>query len=157
MSYPQWLPALFPVTPWGAATYEALYIVFEQDFKASQPIYEGRAVWFFSQMDGGKEVIFWHLTTRDDKNDGVRLPDLRRSELLPWVRPMLDHPQMPEVLAWDYVEGDGTIKTYVWLENYDFLVVMKKYPDGRRRLITSFWIEYRHTKQKLRKKYEVRI
>ncbi len=67
---------------------------------------------------------------------------------------MLDYPEKREVLAWDHEEGDGTIKTYVWLENHDFVVIMKKYPDGRRRLITSFWVEYANTKRKLRKKYD---
>ena len=63
----------------------------------------------------------------------------------------------PEELAWDYEEGDGTIKTYVWLDEYDFVVILKKYPDGGRRLITSFWVEYGHKKRSLRKKYENRL
>jgi len=157
MSYPEWLPELFPVNPWQEDTYEALYRLFARDFKASQPVYDGHAVWFFPEMEDGKEIIFWHLTSREDKEAGDRLPDLRRSERLPWVRPMLDQPEKPEILAWDHDEGDGTVKTYVWLENDDFVVIMKKYPDGRRRLITSFWVEYGNTKRKLRKKYERRI
>lgn len=157
MSYPEWLPDLFPVNPWGHGTYDALYEVFERDLKVSQPVYDGQTVWFFPDVEDEKEKIFWHLTSREDKEAGERLPDLRRSERLPWVRPMLEHPEEPEVLAWDHEEGDGTIKTYVWLENDDFVVIMKKYSDGRRRLITSFWVEYENTKRKLRKKYERRI
>lgn len=70
---------------------------------------------------------------------------------------MLDRRCKPEILTWDHLEGDGTIKTYVWLENYDFVVILKKYEDGGRRLITSFWVEYENTKSKLRKKYTRRI
>ena len=70
---------------------------------------------------------------------------------------MLENPGHPEVMAWDHEEGNGSVKTYVWLENYDFVVVMKKYPDGRRRLITSYWVEYSNTKQKLMKKYNRRF
>jgi hypothetical protein len=157
MSYPEWLPELFPVNPWQHDTFDALYRLFERDFKVSQPMYDGQTVWFFPEMEDGKEKIFWHLTSRDDKDAGDRLPDLRRSERLPWVRPMLDHPEKAEILAWDHEEGDGTVKTYIWLENYDFIVIMKKYPDGRRRLITSFWVEYGNTRRKLRKKYDRRI
>lgn len=157
MSYPEWLPELFPVNPWKHDTFDALYHLFERDFKVSQPMYDGQTVWFFPEMEDGKEKIFWHLTSRDDKDAGDRLPDLRRSERLPWVRPMLDHPEKAEILAWDHEEGDGTVKTYIWLENYDFIVIMKKYPDGRRRLITSFWVEYGNTRRKLRKKYDRRI
>ncbi len=111
----------------------------------------------FPEIEDGKEKIFWHLTTRKEKKTGERLPDLRRSERLPWVRPMLDQPERPEVLAWDYEEGDGDINTYVWLGKYDFLILLKKYPDTTRRLITSYWLEYENTKTKLRKKYEKRI
>lgn len=157
MANPQWLSVLFPINPWQHDTYERLYQIFEQDFKVTQPVYDLQAVWFFPEMEDGKEKIFWHLTSRDDKQAGERLPDLRRCERLPWVRPMLEHPDQPEVLAWDHDEGDGTIKTYVWLENDDFVVIMKKYPNGGRRLITSYWLEYDHAKRKLRKKYERRI
>ncbi|WP_421718227.1 hypothetical protein [Algiphilus sp.] len=157
MSYPDWLPDLFPVNPWQQDTYDALYELFERDFKLSQPQYHGQAVWFFPETEDGKEVVFWHLTSRDDKEIGERLPDPRRSERLPWIRPMLEQPDKTEILAWDYEEGDGTIKTYVWLENYDFVVILKKYRDGRRRLVTAFWIEYRSARRGLRKKYERRI
>ena len=75
----------------------------------------------------------------------------------PWVRPMLTHPESPGVLAWDHQEGNGEIKTYVWLKDEDFVVIMKKYPDGKRRLITAFWVEYGNAKRKLMKKYERRI
>jgi hypothetical protein len=44
-------------------------------------------------------------------------------------------------LAWDYKEGNGDTHTYVWLKDWDFVVIMKTYPDGRRRLITSFYVE----------------
>ncbi|MFC1701284.1 hypothetical protein ACFL1J_00815 [Pseudomonadota bacterium] len=156
-TFPNWLPDPFPVNPWGHDTYEALYRIFEHDFKASQPVYDGRVVWFFQDLEDGKEKVFWHLTSRDDSQTGKRLPDLRRSKRLPWARPMIDQPSRPEVLAWDHLEGDGSTKTYVWLEDYDFVVIMKKFPDGTRRIITSFWVEYEHTKRKFRRKYSKRL
>lgn len=125
MCSPRWLPNLFSVNPWTHGTYDALYSLFQEDFIKSRPAYEGQEVWFFPEKEDGKERIFWHLTSRDDKETGERLPDLRRSERLPWARPMIDQSHHPEVLAWDHEEGDGTVKTYVWLENYDFVVVLK--------------------------------
>lgn len=157
MTIPAWLPDMFPVNPWTAGTYEDLYQVFCRELKDSHPSYRGAEVWFFLDMDDGKEQLFWHLTSRDDKETNERLPDLRRSERLPWVRPMIDQPNQPEVLDWDSEEADGTIKTYVWLRDYDFVVIMKKYPDENRRLITSFWIEYGNTRRKMQKKYDNRI
>lgn len=157
MTKPAWLPDMFAVNPWTAGTYDALYLIFCRDLKDSRPTYRGAEVWFFLEEEDGKEKLFWHLTSRDDKEAGERLPDFRRSERLPWVRPMIDQPDKPEVLDWDFEEGDGSIKTYVWLRGHDFVVVMKKYPDENRRLITSFWIEYENTRRKMQKKYDKRI
>ena len=70
---------------------------------------------------------------------------------------MLDHLDDPAVLHWDYAEGDGDIHTYVWLQALDYLIVMKKYRDGRRRLITAFWLEYENKRRKLAQKYAQRL
>lgn len=148
---------MIDVDPWTSKTFGILYEIFTHDFKESQPTYNGKHVWFFSEIDDGKEVIFWHLTHREDKETKARMPDLRRSERLAWVRSLIDHSAESSILAWDFKEGDGTIKTYVWLKDYDFLVIMKKYRDGGRRLITSFYIDYSHKRRELQKKFKKRI
>ncbi len=108
-------------------------------------------------MQSGRELIFWHLTHRQDKNMGERLPDMRRCERLSWVRVIIDNADQPEVVGWDYKEGDGSVNTYLWLRAFDFFVLMKKYRDGRRRLITSYFIDYPHKRRKLEEKYLRRI
>ncbi len=126
-------------------------------------------------MEDGKEKIFWHLTTREIKpkkiprrkrkfypvnrkdTEGERLPDFRRCERLPWIKPLIENPLQPEVLAWDYEEGDQRIKTYVWIEKYDFVVIMKKYPDGKCRLITSFYVDNKYKRDDFKRKYSNRI
>jgi hypothetical protein len=154
---PDWLPDLFPIDPWTIYTFENLYEIFQRDFIASQPIYRGKIVWVFPEKEDNKEKIFWHLTSRKEKTTGQRLPDLRRSERLPWVRVMLQYPDKAEILDWDYEKGDGTINTYVWLKGYSFVVIMKKYPNGERRLITSYWINYPNERRRLEKRYFNRI
>jgi hypothetical protein len=146
-----------PVSPWTNETIDLLYAIFKRDFKDDPPAYEGHGVWFFPDMENGKEVVFWHLTSKDDKEGGGRLPDLRRSERLPWARPMLTRTEELEVRAWDYEESDKGIKTYVWLKDFDFLVLLKRYPDGSRRLLTSFYIEYPNYRRKLERKYSRRV
>ena len=102
-----------------------------------------------------------HLTTREDKslNPSVRLPDLRRCERLSWIKPMILRCPCAtgDVKHWDHQEGDGAIKTYVWLHLHDFLIILKKLPDGRRRLITSFHLDNEHVRRKTRRKWERRI
>ena len=153
---PPWLPQMVKVIPWTISTYEMLYSIFQRDFKDSQPRYNNKDVWFFSDMYSDKEMIFWHLTTKRDNETGERLPDIRRCERLPWTRPMIDHAKQPEIIAFDYVEGNGDTKTYVWLKDYDFLVLLKKYKNGSRRLLTSYFIEYPNYRRKIKKKYDKR-
>jgi hypothetical protein len=172
---PEWLPAKALVSPWTLNTYEVLYEIFCRDIRDYALRYKGNDVWIFKDMEDGKETVFWHLTTRETKpvkvprrkrrfcsavqprEERERLPDLRRCERLPWVRPLIEHPSDPEVLAWDYEEGDRTIKTYVWIKDYDFVAIMKRYPDQKRRLITSFYVDTKFKRDDFERKYSDRI
>ncbi len=174
-----WLPAMATVNPWRHGepndTYEMLYHIFLRDFVNSRPTYQGREVWHFPEMEDGKIGLFWHLTSRKeglktiprrkqkftalirDQSQAQRYPDLRRAERLPWVRTTIDNYFQPQALAWDYLEGDGNIHTYIWLKEYDFVVIMKKYSDGGRRLITSFYIDNSYKRQDFERKYTRRL
>ncbi len=62
------------------------------------------------------------------------------------------------MLAWDYREGDGTVKTYIWIKEENFVVIMKRYDkDMSRRLITSFYVDKNDTRQKFERKYAGRL
>lgn len=172
---PDWLPEMASVSPWTENTYEMLYAIFCRDIRDHDLRYAGNAVWIFPEVEDGKEVIFWHLTTRDFKLEKIprrkrkffpelemhikkeRLPDLRRCERLPWVKPIIEHALEPEVLDWDYEEGDRSIKTYIWIKESNFVVIMKKYPDSKRRLITSFYLDRTNKRKEFEIKYSNRI
>ncbi|HDH00421.1 MAG TPA: hypothetical protein ENG80_01240 [Nitrospirae bacterium] len=172
---PEWLPDMLCVNPWTENTYEKLYNIFCRDIRDSDLRYFSKAVWIFLELDDGKESVFWHLTSRttkpikiprrkrkfysDDQTyiEEERLPDLRRCERLPWIKALIEHSSEPEVRAWDYEEGNRTIKTYVWLKEYDFVVIMKKYPDGKRRLITSFYVDSLYKQKDFERKYVKRL
>jgi len=155
---PSWLPEALDLSTWTEKTYDMLYKIFEKDFILSKPVFNNRPVWYFPEREEGREVIFWHLTSRyEEYAGGGRVPDLRRSERLPWVKPTIDNSSEPEVLTWDYKEGNGSIKTYVWLKDFSYVVIMKKYKDNGRRLITSFYLDYPHEETKMMKKYQGRI
>jgi len=161
------------VSPWVSGgtkdTYEMLYTIFRRDFVDSRPNYLGYNVWHFPEKEDGKEKLFWHLTTRENRpkplprrmrryaadisQPGGRYPDLRRCERLPWVRPLITNSRQAEVLAWDHQEGDGDIHTYVWLKDRDFVVIMKKYRNGGRRLVTSFYVDEEYKRRDFERKY----
>lgn len=172
---PEWLPEILDVDPWKAETYEYLYSIFCANIRDYNLLYYGNSVWTFNELEDGKETIFWHLTTRKEKAKpiprhkrrfypadqthdptGERLPDHRRCERLNWVRPLIENADDQEVLTWDYEEGDGKIKTYVWLKDYDFVVIMKKYSNNTRRIITSFYIDKPWLRKDLEKRYDKR-
>jgi len=172
---PDWLPDIFCIDPWTQSTYDMLYEIFCRDIRDHNLRYLGNTVWIFPEIEDGKEKIFWHLTTRFVKKiriprrkkkfyhesqmyiDEGRYPDLRRCERLPWVRPMIEKAADPKVLAWDYEEGNLTIKTYVWLRDDDFVVILKKYSNNKRRLITSFYVNKSYKRKDFERKYADRI
>ena len=150
------------VMPWDGGTYDRLYALFYRDLIQGRLTYLGYNVWFYPHTEEeGRESIFWHLTSRMDysQTPPVRLPDPRRCERLSWVRPMILRCPCADgdVLNWDYEEGDGAIKTYIWIHEHDFLIVLKRLGDGRRRLITSYHLDNHHQVTKTRKKWERRV
>ncbi|MCK5131581.1 MAG: hypothetical protein KAR40_05455 [Candidatus Sabulitectum sp.] len=169
-----WIPPILRVRPWEADTYDMLYGVFCEDIRDSKLIYAGHDVWFFRQeFENGKEALFWHLTTQKPpkiprrmqkfvnngtyKEETERLPDLLRCERLCWINPIICNHHKKEILDWDYEEGNGTIKTYLWLKGHSFLVVLKYFPNGCRRLITSFYVNSSYKRKDLERKLSCRI
>lgn len=73
------------------------------------------------------------------------------------MKALIEHSSEPEVYAWDYEEGDLKIKTYVWLKDLDFVVIMKKFRGEKRRLITSFYVDKPNKRKGFERKYENRI
>lgn len=172
LKMPEWLPNMIKVNPWSdQKTYDELYRVFCRDIRNYDLRYFGNKVRFFYGLEDGKEKIFWHLTSRQqdkiprrkmkfhktNQDKPERLPDLRRCERLNWIKPIIEHPTDGEVLSWDYEEGNSNIRTYVWIKNFDFVVIMKKMPNGKRMLITSFYVDKEYKRNDFERKYENRL
>jgi len=158
MSLPSWLPPLFSINPWRHDTYELLYQIFHKDFISHKVKYLENKIIISKLKDADKELTFWHITTRENKEikqASERFPDFRRCERLPWLRPMIEGCPHTDILSWENLEGDGTIKVYVWLKEYDYIAILKKTNKGLI-LITAYWLEYENAKRKLIKKYEAR-
>lgn len=148
-----WLPPLLNISPWHANTYDLLYELFHSNFIANRVYYQKKSVGFSRDKEDGKEKVFWHVTTREDKNSNQRLPDFRRCERLPWLKAILENAHEPAILSWEDVGDDGTTKVYVWLKDHDYIAIMKRTKKGFLILLTASWLEYEHAKRKLMKKY----
>ncbi len=171
-SLPVWLPDYIPFKGDWKRFIRTLYAIFETDFKRSKPSYKGRMVWHDRRKDStdgfGFEEGFWHLTTKDEwiydpqirKERKERVPDLPRSERLPWCRPMIDHSGDASVLTWEYEEKNGQVRTYIWLRKHDYVAILR--PRKTRdygtvwMLVTAFFLDYRNARTNMQLKYERR-
>jgi len=159
---PDWLPDIVSVSGEWKEVEARLYRIFDQDFRQTGCSFEGIPVWWDQRrIDSPYEEGFWHLVTKFDHSEQQRLLDPRRAERLPWCKPVITHSDAPEVKVWNYEEGRGRIHTYVWLEKWDYAVVLEKRQlrDGRAAifLVTAFYVTGNSSRETLRRKYENRV
>lgn len=153
------MPELFLLDGNWELTLQKLYKLFEQDFIVKERWYKGYQVtWDTRKVDGIYDEGFWHLISKMDKFTGERIPDFRRAERLPWCGPTIDNESDVEVKVWDYREKNKKIRTYLWLESWDYVIVLEK----RRNksfviLITAYYVEGPSTVRNLNQKYADRI
>ena len=158
MPIPPWMPQLVEVNPWTADTFDLLYAVFQAQLALPVRLtLDGRRVSFFQDMDDGKELMFWHLTHREDKATTSYIPEPQRCARLSWVAAMLSNAHQPEVTRWDYAESNGNVCTYLWLREHDYVVVLKKFPSGDYRLITAHCVDISMKRSTLESKYRKRV
>jgi hypothetical protein len=159
-----WLPDLIKVDAGSwAEDLKQLYAVFRSDFVTGGPRYKGLPVWHDRRkLDRVYEEGFWHLVTQDYGKTKDRSPDLHRARRLRWCRATIDNSEPPDVLVFDYEEGNGKTRRYLWVHECDYLVILeKRSKDGEDRaylLVTAFSFEndtsYRKTTQR---KYDQRV
>lgn len=160
MTIPGWLPPIVRVDGRWEDVLRMLYGIFTEDFIESGPTFKGLKIqWDKRIVEGNYEEGFWHLITKTDSLSGERLLDSRRAERLPWCAPTISNAENPAVRVWDYLEGNGRIRTYLWLNLWDYVVILEKRP-GRSGeiafLITAYYIEGASTRRNLQRKYEHR-
>lgn len=140
----------FPVTV------AELYKIFENDFIVTNTMFLGKKVVFDNTYKNSPYPEgFWHLITRVDHKTDERLPDFRRSERLPWIKPIIEQFREPEIKFWHNIEPSrrgADDKYYLWYEKGNFLVILK----ARKKnyfLATSFYVDGYNVK-KFERKYK---
>ena len=157
---PSWLPATVNCNGVWSQVIVVLYAVFDRDFRQGMPRFQGQPVWWDRKVAPGEkyEDGFWHLITREDPRAG-RVPDFRRAERLPWCGPLLLNEAKPEVLVWNYKEGDGQIRTYVWLRDFDYVAILQRRTTRKGHvmfLITAYYVDGNATRKNLERKHTER-
>ncbi len=131
---------------------QALYQCFENDFIKSTPRFRGRPLALKRHpIINDKEATFWHMISQGE-DEQERTPDFRRCERIRWPRPIIDHAVEPTVKIWENVRRRNEKRICLWLEPYDYLVVL-----AERRGYLLFWTAYpidsKHAKLKLEREY----
>ena len=149
-----WLPALILLSDHGGdwqRYIDAVYGVFNRDFLASQPRFQGR--WVRCRRDpiiDGKEAGFWHCTS-EGRDEVSRTPDMRRCERIAWVRATIENSADSSIDVWVRDDGRRGHRTHIWF-NEEYLVVLGERKAGSRyQLVTAFCTDREHTIRKKRK------
>ena len=150
-----WLPPLVLLADFQGDWenyFEAVYAYFKHDFVDSQPIFQGKQLRLKRHpVEQGKEATFWHLIS-EGKNEEERTPDLRRCERVRWPRTIIEKGSEPVIKIWGN-ERKGEKRICLWLEEYEYLVVLAERTDYLL-LWTAYLVTYPHQKRKLQKEYE---
>ncbi len=154
-----WLPSLIPYADFNGQwePYEqAIYDLFERDFIKSQPIFNGKRVSINKDpKQKGKEAGFWHLTS-EGPIEADRTPDFRRCERIAWIRASIDEASRnnSRVFVWtSRSQPRREDRVVLALRDFSFVVILAERPKYCI-LITAFFIERGHQRQKYRKQYE---
>lgn len=172
---PDWLPDHIPFDREWDSFIQTVYKIFKSDFIISIPRFRSLPVWHDRRVDKndrfGFEEGFWHLVTKDERvydkatrrSELNRLPDFNRAGRLPWAKPIIANSDDGSVLVWDYEDETcrrKAVRTYLWLKQHDFLVILEKQSAAQRqiyRLITSFHITYAAKRKDLESRYAKQI
>jgi len=124
---PHWLPDMICVDGDFKQVLSRLYNIFHSDFIEHTPHLDSMEVWHNRTVKPGEtyEEVFWHLIEREHDKQGSRSFDPRRAERLPWCAPALNNSQQPQVRYW-ICDEHRKQTCYVWLEDYDYAVVLQK-------------------------------
>jgi len=161
MMKPVWLPNTINLDGEWEKTLAKLFTIFEQDFIKTECKFEERLVqWDNRKLDRTYDEGFWHIISTTDQETLDRIPDFDRAKRLPWCAPTICHSNDAQVKCWDYLESQGNIRTYVWLELWDYVVILQKraIKSGEIAfLVTAYGVSGSSTRKKLARKYEQRV
>lgn len=106
-------------------------------------------------LTNGYEEPFWHIISRKTTRHERKFDEDRACRIA-WIRPIIENYNKPFIKMFYYMENDGKIRLYLWLFEYNFLVILERI---RTRLdyafiVTSFYIDNEHKKSKLERKFQ---
>lgn len=158
-AHPVWLPARLSLEGTFKQIIGLLYDIFVKDFKKTSLWFRERRVTIHPEKwDKHYEMAFWHIISKQLTRDSEeRVIDSERASRLPWCRPVIANSEDSRILVWDYREGRGQVRAYIWLREFDYVVILeKKKIKPTAQLVTAFHIEGDAWRRTLARKYDKR-
>jgi hypothetical protein len=156
---PNWLPLKLILEGTEEQRIAYVYIIFERDFKGPFLWFRGQRVKIPPKLEPGKpyEKVFWHIISKQchPKSKKRKYNDHRASRL-PWCRPIIVHSTDPQVCVWDYREGGGQLRSYIWLKEWNYMVILEQ-KNPLTLFVTAFYVEGPSWRRTFEKKYKNRI
>ena len=140
---------------------EVLYRIFKRDFIDSRPLYENKEVVIRRHpLVNNKEQTFFHITSKDYKENEERYPDPRRCERIEWIRKFIENNfcigscnMCDGLKIWEEPYKTNQ-RIYLLFEEVRFIVIVER-RENYCLLITAYYIDYEHSLKKLLKKYDI--
>jgi hypothetical protein len=170
---PSWLPGETAAVSGSWETIrDGLYAIYQREIKG-RLTFRGLPVELARYpIEQGCEEGFWHLTSKNEwifdaairRRRQERVFDERRCRKLAWLAPLLANADDPVVKTFEFEEDNGDVRTYIWLQAFDYLavVVPSRSRNPRTRddpcwyLVTAFSIDYPKKRAELAQKYRKR-
>ena len=136
-----------------------LYAIFKNDF-IDTSCHLANTIYIDPQSHkkkDGKEEIFWHITTRDNKKNKKREFDEQRACRIKWIKPIILNHNHDKIKMFYHLESLGKVRLYLWAFEVDFLVILQKLGSSSSYLVTSFYIDKNYNKNIYTKRYEAYI
>ncbi|HHF4137833.1 TPA: RlfB protein [Haemophilus influenzae] len=149
--------------------FDYLYSIFYSDFVENKT-YLAEKIYIDPKshdLEGNKEKVFWHLTSRENKEayweQGVkrfrslgRYLDFRRAERIHWVKEILENHSHEKIKLFYHRESNKKrdIRLYLWAYKDDFVVILQKLGKFSSFLVTSFYTDHQGKRDDYQKRYE---
>ncbi len=156
---PEWLDPPLDVNGLNInQTYNYLYSVYNQTLSdIDNIVVDGKHVSIDrskSEEDPEYERAFIHFITRKrgEGRKAIRSYDEERARKIHWIKPLLLHYRDEAVKSF-WSKGPKENSLYIWLEEFDYLLVLKDVKSARYNGFRMVITAYSETKQSLYKKY----
>lgn len=134
---------------------DAVYSHFHSNFVISKPKIANRRVGLKKHpQTEGKEATFWHFIS-DGKIEQDRLPDIPRTECVPWIKPLMENYKLDNIRVWskDQSTPKGRdVRVLIALEDFSYLVVLSDRGDFVLPW-TAYPVDFQNRRDRLEKEY----